>query len=78
YCLNGISPENSSVLIYCGQPFFSLTPRKIMVAGYFIFAINHADHSYMLSDSFVDKQGLFNQLSKSEVKTLENFGGAKD
>jgi len=37
-----------------------------------------ADHHYTLSDALIDKQALFNQLSKTELKSLENFDGEKD
>ncbi|MGA9853277.1 MAG: hypothetical protein WBR15_10135 [Gammaproteobacteria bacterium] len=75
YCFNSISPENSSALVYCGKPFFTLAPQKIVVTGYFIFAIDYSDNSYALKNSFIDKQGLFNRLSKAEIKSLEDFDG---
>jgi hypothetical protein len=77
YCVNSLTPEGSRVLVYCGQPYFTLTPHKIVVTGYFIFAFDRFDRSYTMSDSFVDKQGLFNSLSKAEIKSLEDFDGDK-
>ncbi len=78
YCVNSVTPKDSRALVYCSQPYFTLTPHKIVVTGYFIFALDKIDNSYMLSDSFVDKQGLFNSLSKAEIKSLEDFDGTKD
>jgi len=78
YCLNSLRPENSSPLVYCGKPFFTLVPHKIVVAGYFVFAIDYSDHNYTLSNALIDKQALFNQLSKTELKSLENFDGEKE
>lgn len=78
YCFNSLRPENSSPLVYCGKPFFTLAPHKIVVAGYFVFAIDYSDHNYTLSNALIDKQALFNQLSKTELKSLENFDGEKE
>jgi len=46
YCLNSLRPENSSPLVYCGKPFFTLAPHKIVVAGYFVFAIDYSDGGF--------------------------------
>jgi len=73
YCIYSLKPENSSPLVYCGKPYFALTPHKITVTGYFYFGMDYSDNTYTLNRAFVDKQGLFNRLSKAEVKTLENF-----
>lgn len=78
YCFNSLTPQGSSPLVYCGKPFFALAPHKILVTGYFVFGMDHSNNSYTLHKVFVDKQGLFNRLSKTEVGSLENFDGTKD
>jgi hypothetical protein len=78
YCVDSLTPEGGQPLEYCIQPYFTLTARKIVVTGYFIFGYDRVDRSYTMSDSFVDKQGLFNSLSKTEIKTLEDFDATKD
>ena len=79
YCFNSITPKNGSALVYCGKPYFTLAPHKIMVTGYFVFGVDFANNTqYTLNQAMLDKQGLFNSLSKTEVKTLEDFDSAKD
>ena len=73
YCVNSISPENYATLDYCDQPFFKLTPGKLVFTGYFVFAVNLSTHTYKLVDSFVDQQGLANALTPEEKHQLQDF-----
>ena len=73
YCVNSILPQNYAPLTYCAQPFFKVSPGKILVAGYVDFAVNFPTHSYKLVDSFNNPQGLFDSLSKTDKDTLATF-----
>lgn len=73
YCLNSVRPQNSSPLVYCAKPFFRVNAGKILVAGYFDFAVNLSGHSYKLVNSFHNPQGLFDALSQADKDTLASF-----
>ncbi|MGB9429947.1 MAG: hypothetical protein WCC11_08765 [Gammaproteobacteria bacterium] len=73
YCFNSLRPQGSTPLVYCAKPFFSINAGKILVAGFFEFAVNFHTRSYKLVDSFTNPQGLFDSLSQSEKDTLAGF-----
>lgn len=73
YCVNSVSPEDYATLTFCGQPYFTLTPGKIVFTGYFVFAVNLSTHTYKLVDSFIDPQGLANALTSEEKQQLQSF-----
>ena len=73
YCVNSILPRHYVSLSYCAKPFFKVAAGKILVAGYFDFAVDMPTHSYTLVDSFTNPQGLFDSLSQADKDTLASF-----
>lgn len=73
YCVNSLLPQAGAPLTYCARPFFKVNSGKILVAGFFEFALNLPAHSYTLVDAFSNPQGLFDGLSQADKDTLANF-----
>lgn len=73
YCVNSLMPRHYASLSYCAKPFFKVAAGKILVAGYFEFALDMPTHSYTLVNSFTNPQGLFDSLSQSAKHRLASF-----
>ena len=73
YCVDSLLRPNGDALTYCAQPYFKVNAGKILVGGFFEFALNPPTHTYKLVGAFTDPQGLFDSLPPDAKDRLADF-----